>query len=88
MAETTDILAARDLYLRASAVFLPIDRSPASHRAWQYGKDAYMAASPYLDPPNREIAIPHTHQDLPAGDKDTMYSYLRIPSKIQKPECG
>ncbi|KAJ5608675.1 hypothetical protein N7528_009242 [Penicillium herquei] len=92
MAEATDILAARDLYLRAAAVFriarFLINRSPASHKAWQYGKDAYMAASPYLDPPNSEIAIPHSHQDASAGDKDTIYSYLRIPSKIQKPEGG
>ncbi|KAJ5703262.1 hypothetical protein N7493_011651 [Penicillium malachiteum] len=92
MAETTDISATRDLYLRAAAVFriarFPINRSPVSHRAWQYGKDVDMAASPYLDPPNREITIPHTYQDTSADDKDTIYSYLRIPSKIQQPEGG
>ncbi|KAJ5729802.1 uncharacterized protein N7483_004310 [Penicillium malachiteum] len=83
---------ARDLYLRAAAVFriarFPINRSPASHKAWQYGKEAYMAASPYLDPPNQQIAIPHTHQDASTGDGDTIYSYLRVPSKIEKPEGG
>ncbi|KAJ6013214.1 hypothetical protein N7540_007805 [Penicillium herquei] len=90
--EKTNKLAARDLYLRAAAVFriarFPINRSPASHAAWNYGKEAYMAASPYMDPPNQQIAIPHTHHDPSTGDKDTIYSYLRVPSKTEKPESG
>ncbi|RAO67803.1 uncharacterized protein BHQ10_003815 [Talaromyces amestolkiae] len=91
-AESTDKAAARDLYLRAAAVFriarFPINRSPASQMAWQYGKEAYMAASPYLDPPNQQVVIPHTHRDHSAGDGDNIYAYLRVPDKIEKPEKG
>ena len=77
---------ARDLYLRAGAVYrmarFPINRSTLSQKAWEDGKKAYMAASPYLNPPNTEVSIPFTHASASAGEsKDSVIpAYLRVPA--------
>ena len=85
---------ARDLYLRAAAVYriarFPINRSTLSQKAWEDGKKAYMTASPYLDPPNIEVGIPFTHALNSAGEsKDAVIPvYLRIPKSTPAPENG
>jgi pimeloyl-ACP methyl ester carboxylesterase len=84
---------ARDLYLRAAAVYriarFPINRSPLSQKAWEDGKAAYMAGSKYLSPPNTEVLIPHKHASAEAGETvgANIPVYLRIPTG-EKPVNG
>ncbi|SLM39224.1 Protein of unknown function DUF1100, hydrolase-like [Lasallia pustulata] len=83
---------ARDLYLRAAAVYriarFPINRSPASQDAWVKGKDAYARAGRYLSPPSAAVDVPFRHAELAAGDADQpIEAYLRIPAG-EKPEGG
>ena len=87
-----DTSVARDLYLRAAAVFriarFPINRSEVSQQAWKRGKEAYSRAGKYLEPPSVSIDIPFTHADTSAGDEDlSIKAYLRIPAEF-KPEAG
>jgi hypothetical protein len=79
-----DTANARDLYLRAAAVYriarFPINRSKVSEEAWQNGKEAYVKAGQYLSPPNVAVDVPFTHADLTAGDRDlAIQAYLRMP---------
>ena len=83
---------ARDLFLRAAAVFriarFPINRSPLTQAAWEKGKAAYEKAGPLIDPPSGSVAIPFIHADTSAGDRDVaIQAYLRLP-KGDKPEAG
>ena len=83
---------ARDLYLRAAAVFriarFPIIRSSLGEEAWARGKNAYEKGGALLDPPSVPVALPFTHADPSAGDRDTaIQGYLRMP-KGDKPEAG
>lgn len=83
---------ARDLYLRAAAVYriarFPINRSPTTQQAWQRGLAAYEKAAPLLDPPSVTISIPFTHADTAAGDTDAdIAAYLRLPNGT-RPESG
>ncbi|KAK6189547.1 Cut9-interacting protein scn1 [Pestalotiopsis sp. IQ-011] len=52
------IAEARDLFLRAAAVYriarFPVNRSPLGHEAWALGGAAYLRGGAYLDPPVRE----------------------------------
>ena len=75
---------ARDLYLRAAAVYriarFPINRSPISQEAWKRGKDAYVKGGQYLSPPSVGIDIPFKYADVSAGDVDRpIQAYLRMP---------
>ena len=87
-----DFDQARDLYLRAAAVYrigrFPINRSPISQLAWERGKAAYEKAGQYLSPPSVATAVPFTQADEAAGDTPTaIQAYLRLP-KGPKPEKG
>ena len=83
---------ARDLYLRAAAVYriarFPINRSDVTQEAWKRGKEAYRRAGRYLIPPSASVEIPFNHTDTLAGDADMpIEAYLRIPTGT-KPEDG
>ena len=83
---------AKDLYLRGAAVYrmarFPINRSPLGQEAWQEGKAAYEKAGRLLDPPSVPVAVPFTHADPSAGDRDTAVpAYLRMP-KGRRPAAG
>lgn len=87
-----DTAKARDLYLRAAAVYriarFPINRSRISEEAWQKGKQAYVKAGQYLSPPSVALEMPFKHADTPAGDRDLpIQAYLRMP-KGAKPKDG
>ncbi len=87
-----DTTQARDLYLRAAAVYriarFPINRSPLSQRAWEEGKAAYVKGGQYLNPPSVPVDIPFTHADKAAGDRDVpIQASLRLPTG-QPPEPG
>jgi hypothetical protein len=59
--EEGDIEKARDLYLRAAAVYriarFPINRSQLTQLAWERGKAAYLKGGRYLSPPNIAVEI-------------------------------
>ncbi len=79
-----DTSKARDLYLRAAAVYriarFPINRSPTSQRAWQLGKEAYLKGGQYLSPPSVAVDISFKHADPSAGDGERpIQAYLRMP---------
>lgn len=83
---------ARDLYLRAAAVFriarFPINRSRLTRLAWERGKAAYVKGGRYLRPPNIAVDIVFTHADPSAGDRNMpIQAYLRIP-KGEMPANG
>jgi hypothetical protein len=83
---------ARDLYLRAAAIYriarFPINRSKTSQAAWERGKAAYVRGGQFLSPPNVPIAVPFTHANEGAGDKNVpIEAYLRVPNK-KKPKDG
>jgi len=85
-------LEARDLFLRAAAVYriarFPINRSPLSQEAWEKGKVAYEMAGELLDPASLPLEVPFTHVDTSAGDRDVgIQAYLRMP-KGAKPVEG
>jgi Esterase FrsA-like len=80
-----DNAKARDLFLRAAAVYriarFPINRSRVSQRAWERGKEAYLKAGQYLNPPSVAVDVPFTHTNVPAGDIDVaIQAYLRTPN--------
>ena len=82
--EQRDAANARDLYLRAAAVYriarFPINRSPLSHEAWERGKAAYAQGGQYLTPPSVLVELPFVHADQSAGDSDApIQAYLRLP---------
>jgi hypothetical protein len=99
-----EIANARDLYLRAAAVYriarFPINRSPLTQLAWERGKAAYLRGGRYLSPPNIAVNIAFTHADPTAGDQNApIEAYLRIPKgempavsmrtrQTTPPECG
>lgn len=83
-----DTAQARDLYLRAAAVYriarFPINRSPVSQEAWEGGKAAYVKGGQYLSPPSVPVDIPFTRADEPAGDRNVpIQAYLRLPAGKQ-----
>ena len=83
---------AKDLYLRAAAVYriarFPINRSLLGQEAWDRGKAAYERAGSLLDPPNLPVTVPFTYADASAGDRDApVPAYLRLPNG-SKPEAG
>ena len=87
-----DTAKARDLYLRAAAVYriarFPINRSPLSQEAWERGKAAYVKAGQYLSPPSVPVEIPFQHAKASAGDSDVpIPAYLRMPAGT-KPKSG
>lgn len=88
-----DLDAARDFFLRCAAVYriarFPINRSPATQKAWERGLDAYLRASPLLDPPNFPVKIPHSHALVSAGEStsDIINAFVRIP-KGEQPASG
>lgn len=84
--------AARDLFLRAAAVFriarFPINRSPRSEDAWRRGKAAYEQGAALLDPPSVPVDLPFTRADRAAGDRDgPIKAHLRVPAG-DVPEAG
>ena len=88
----SDTAQARDLYLRAAAVYriarFPVNRSTASQQAWELGKAAYAKGGRYLNPPSLPVDLPFTHADEAAGDRCVpIQAYLRLPSGEQ-PEQG
>ena len=87
-----DTSRARDLFLRAAAVYriarFPINRSPVSEEAWERGKSAYERAGQYLCPASVRIEVPFAHADYFAGDAvSKIPAYLRIPEQ-DKPKEG
>ena len=87
-----DKAGARDLFLRAAAVFriarFPINRSPVSQDAWGKGKAAYEQGGLLLEPPSVAVTVPFAHADTSAGDSDVpIQAYLRVPTG-QKPDSG
>ena len=66
-----DTPRARDLYLRAAAVYriarFPINRSPVSQEAWERGKAAYAKGGKYLSPPSVPVDVPFKYADTAAG---------------------
>jgi len=83
--EEGDIEKARDLYLRAAAVYriarFPINRSKMTQLAWERGKAAYLKGGRYLSPPNTAVEIPFTRADPSAGDQNVpIQAYLRVPN--------
>ena len=87
-----DFDKARDLYLRAAAVYriarFPINRSPQSQLAWERGKAAYEKGGRYLSPPSVAVGMPFTQADETAGDANVeIQAYLRLP-KGNKPANG
>ena len=84
--------SARDLYLRAAAVYriarFPINRSEVSQEAWERGKDAYAKGGQYLSPPSIVVDIAFIHADVGAGDDDVpIQAYLRMPAG-ERPKEG
>ena len=83
---------ARDLYLRAAAVYrigrFPINRSPLSQDAWTRGKEAYVKGGQYLTPPSVPVEIPFTGAEESAGDSTApIQTFLRLPQG-EKPKSG
>ena len=79
-----DSAQARDLFLRAAAVFriarFPINRSPLTQTAWEEGQAAYARGGELLDPPSYGMEIPFA-ADTGAGDLDApVRAYLRVPT--------
>lgn len=77
--------AARDLFLRAAAVYriarFPVNRSPLGQHAWEQGKAAYEQGGRLLDPPSVAVSVPFTHADPARGDVSApIPAYLRVPS--------
>jgi hypothetical protein len=90
--EKGDTAQARDLYLRAAAVYriarFPINRSRVSQEAWERGKAAYVKGGQYLDPPSVPVEVPFTDVNESAGDRNTsIQAYLRLPAG-KRPENG
>lgn len=90
--QQSDIAKARDLYLRAAAVYriarFPINRSPISQEAWERGKAAYARGGRYLNPPSVAVNVPFSHADEFAGDSNVpIQAYLRLP-ETEKPKNG
>ena len=90
--EQGDTANAKDLYLRAAAVYriarFPINRSSVSQQAWEKGKAAYAKGGRYLSPPSIAVDIPFGHVDVRAGDTDVpIQAYLRMPQGA-KPKDG
>ena len=90
--EQGDAANAKDLYLRAAAVYrisrFPINRSPTSQQAWEKGKAAYVKGGRYLNPPSVAVDIPFGHVNTAAGDADVpIQAYLRMPQGA-KPKDG
>lgn len=80
-----DIEKAKELFLRAGAVCrigrFPIVRSPLGQKLWEINKTAYLAASPYLSPPNCEVDISFKYASIETGESPDarIPAYLRIP---------
>lgn len=92
LADQGNRVVARDLFLRAAAVYriarFPVVRSPLGKRAWQEGKAAYERAGALLEQPNIPVVIPFPDADVSAGDtKAPIPAYLRFPAG-QPPEGG
>lgn len=80
-----DVAGARDLFLRAAAVYriarFPINRSELSQRAWELGKASYDEGARLLDPPVTGVQVPFTHADTSAGDLGAAIpAYRRLPT--------
>ena len=87
-----DAAQARDLFLRAAAVYriarFPINRSPKSQEAWESGKAAYEKGGALLDPPSVPVAVAFSKANPAAGDRDVAIpAYLRLP-KGDRPAAG
>ena len=83
-AEDSDNETAKNLFLRAAAVYriarFPINRSPLTQEAWERGKDAYERGGLLLEPPSIPVEIPFAHADTSAGDSEApIQAYLRLP---------
>lgn len=87
------ISEARDLFLRAAAVYriarFPVNRSPLGHEAWARGRAAYLRGGAYLDPPVREVAIPFAHAAPGIDDPEKpILANLRLPSSNSSKRRG
>jgi hypothetical protein len=87
-----DTAKAKDLYLRAAAVYrivrFSVNRSELSQRAWVKGKGAYVKGGRHLNPPSVAVEVPSNHANSSAGDKEVpIQTYLRMPAGT-KPENG
>ncbi|KAF7538394.1 hypothetical protein G7054_g2968 [Neopestalotiopsis clavispora] len=86
-----DTNRARDLFLRAAAVYriarFPVNRSPLGQKAWELGRAAYLRGGAYLDPPVREVAIQFSHAKAGVDEADRpILANLRIPSSSSSPQ--
>jgi pimeloyl-ACP methyl ester carboxylesterase len=86
-----DTAKACELFLRSAAVYriarFPINRSETSQSAWELGRTAYLRGGQYLNPPNREVAIPFAHAAAVDVASQPIYANLRIPTG-EKPPRG
>lgn len=62
----------------------PINNTPVTQEAWLRGTAAYLKGGKYLDPPNAEVSIPHTHALKAEGDGDEIRANVRIPKPASK----
>lgn len=89
--KSKDTSRARDLFLRAAAVYriarFPVNRSPRGQKAWDLGRAAYLRGGAYLDPPVREVAIQFSHAKAGVDEADRpILANLRIPSSSSSPQ--
>ena len=88
--KTGDKDAARNLYLRAAAVYriarFPVPRSQKQKAAWELNKDAYLRGAAYLNPPVTLVKIPHTHALLGSAEEGSEISlFVRRPVEGNQP---
>ncbi|QIX02173.1 hypothetical protein AMS68_007690 [Peltaster fructicola] len=81
---------ARDLYLRAAAVYriarFPLNCTPMTETAWGLNKEAYSKAMALFEIPETEVAIPFKH-GIDSEKGTEILAYLRVPpgASAEKP---
>ena len=81
---------ARDLYLRAAAVYrisrFPVPRSPKQKQAWELNKEIYLKGARLLDPPIELVKFPHAHALEGSGEAGSEISvFVSKPKNTSGP---